>query len=198
MTASTERPSRRAPRRCGSPTSSSSGTPRAARRRCTRCCAATRRSSCRSSRSRGSSPPTARALPAAARARCPRRSRSTSRCSRRRGAGPARRRGLAVLPALARRRRGGSPRLQPGRADHRDPARARELPALVAPRSCPEPRRDREATCAGRSSSRSGAPAGDPRRSHGRRRCSTPTASRYVEQLRRYHDAVPAASRCWC
>ena len=46
----------RPPRGRGCPTSSSSGTPRAAPPRCTRCSAATRRSSCPTSRSRSSSP----------------------------------------------------------------------------------------------------------------------------------------------
>ena len=105
----------RAPGRAGCPTSSSSGTPSAAPPRCTRCCAATRRSSCPSSRSRGSSPATcARAsspkhagpLPADARG-------VPARCSPRRPAGPARGRGLLLLPVVARPPRAAIAEVQP-------------------------------------------------------------------------------------
>ena len=49
------------------------------------------------------------------------------------GDGPARRRGLAALPAVARRPRRAIAELQPAREDRRDSARAGELPALVSP-----------------------------------------------------------------
>ena len=58
-------------------------------------------------------------------------------------------RGLLPVPVVARGR-GRDRRRTARRAHHRDPARARELPALAAPAAAAEPPRDRAGTCAGR------------------------------------------------
>ena len=186
--------------RTGSPTSSSSATPSAARPRCTRCCAAIRRSTCPSSRSPRSSPTTcARAFSAPGRGRCRRRSRSMWLCSRRPvpDSCAGRRRPPTSPP---RRRRAASPRLRPDARVDRDPARAGELPALAAPAVAAEPRRDREGSA-------QGARAGAAQRRQGRRiprRSPRPQMLlysehvRYVEQLRRYLAGARAASGCWC
>ena len=179
----------------GSPTSSSSGTPRAAPRRCTRCCGATRRSTCPTPRSRGSSrrdmrprfqPRRAGVAPADAR--------GVPGAVRRRAARAARRRGVVVLPVVAHRRRARSPRCAPEARDHRDPARARELPALAAPAAAADPRRGREGPAHG-DRARAGARREGkhiPRRSHRPQLLQYSDHVRYVEQLRRYHARVPA------
>ena len=77
-----------------------------------------------------------------------------------------------------------------GRADHRDPARARELPALAAHAVRAERTSRPRRTCARRSrSSPRGAQAGRSRATPlARRRCCYSEHVRYVEQLRRYHE----------
>ena len=195
MTASTER--RRGGRtRAGGadrPTSSSSGTPRAARPRCTRCSRATRRSTCPTSRSRGSSRATCAPRFAAAEQRgCRetleeylalfdgRRAASSAWARPRRptcGRAPP---PSAIAAAAARR------------ADHRDPARAGELPALAAPAAAAdhvETEKDLRKAIALE------APAGRqtvPRRSHRPQLLRYSDHVRYVEQLRRYRRGVPA------
>ena len=81
--------------------------------------------------------------------------------------------------------------LNPGRADDRDPARAGLFPALVSHADGREPRGEGE-----------GLPQGDRARAaqarecrgegSSRRSCSTPSTSRYADQLRRLHASFPA------
>ena len=129
MTTSTELLHRaRAPRR-GCRISSSSVTPRAAPRRCTRCSAAIRRSSCPTSRS-----PLLRTRPervaGARRMGFRARWRSTCRCSPLpAGSSASARRRRHMARAGPRRHRRAAARC----AHHRDPARAGKLPALTAP-----------------------------------------------------------------
>ncbi len=114
----------------------------------------------------------AQPLPAVGgRRRCRRRSRSTSRCSstprEEQRVGEA---SSGYLPSVEAPRQHRA--RAPGRADRRDPARARELPALAAHATAAGPHRDREETCAGRSrSSRCGGRASASRGARrGRRR----------------------------
>ena len=172
-------------------TSSSSGTPRAARPPSMRCCAGTRRSTCRRPRSRGSSRRAARAhataaagIPAdARRVRC--------RCSPEPSPGSASAR-------RARRTSGRAPppgesrACSPRRAHHRDPARAGELPALAAPAVRADLRRDRERLRAGaRARGRAGAKGATPAPLLLAAGAAVLRARRYVEQLRRYLALFP-------
>ena len=124
----------------------------------------------------GARPPARHARPVPA--RC-------SRCARRASAW-ARPRPPTCARAWRRRR---IAELAAGRADHRDPARARELPALdasgAAARTTSRPRR----TCATRSSASEREPATQQAGSAGTR---LETACEYAAQLRRYHEAFPA------
>ena len=107
-----------------------------------------------------------------------RRSRSTSSLFADAGPDAARRRGLLVLPVVAHR--GGAHRRGPaGRADHRDPARAGELPALAAPAAAADARRVRAGPAQGaRARSRRGATASTSRAARTARSCCcTPTTS---------------------
>ena len=177
MTASAE-PRLARPRPCGSRTSTSSGIPRAAPRRCTRCSACTRRSSCPTSRSRGGSPPICASASRPRRRRATRRrSSSTRRCSSPPAPGqlvgeasPSYLRSRVAAEEIARR--------APGRADRRRVARAGRVPSLDAPRDGPEPGRGRARPAPrdgrrGDACGRAGRRAGSPRR----RCCATPTAS---------------------
>ena len=140
------------------------------------------------------------ALPAAAQPdAAAQRSRSTWRCStrpapeQRVGEASPSTSGRAPPPrAIAR----GAAR----RAHHRDPARAGELPALAAPavRCRPTSRRetDLRKALALEDARREGSDI--PRTSHWPQVLLYSEHVRYVEQLRRYHARVPAASRCWC
>ena len=177
----------------GSRTSSSSVTPRAAPRRCMRCCGATPDLH-------------ARAQGAALSASSPGRSRRPARASSRLrtrchersmhylalfdGALPEQRAGEASSsylrsPDAPRSHRADGSR----RADHRDPARARQLPALAAPAASAGPRRERARPAPGAALEReddraaTGAPAAALRYSD---------HVRYVEQLRRYHEFFAA------
>ena len=195
MTASTE-PSTAAPPRAagGCPTSSSSGTPRAAPPRCTRCCARHPQIFMPELKEpwffAGDMRPRFQPRTPAPR---PRRSRST--CALFAPPQPEQRvgRGLLLLPALARRGRARSRSCSPTRASSRSCASPRASCARCTC-SCCGPRRDRARTSAGRSRSRPrAARAGRSRAARtGRSCCMYSDHVRYVEQLRRYHDGVPA------
>ena len=153
--------------------------PRAARRRCTRCCArhpqifmperkepwffAERAARAHAAAARRHAAD-ARGVPRAVRAGAARAARS------------ARPRALYLWSRTAARRDRRGPA---GGADHRDPARAGELPALAAPAVRRDLRRDRERLRARRWRSRPrGARAARSRATRtGRRRCCTPTTS---------------------
>ena len=78
--------------------------------------------------------------------------------------------------------------LQPRRAHHRDPARARELPALAASAAAADPRRDRERPAQGDRAGGATAPGqADPAPLAPARALLYSEHVRYVEQLRRYH-----------
>ncbi len=147
----------------------------------------------------GSSPPTcARAFSAKPPARCRTRSRSTWRCSSR--ASPEAAGGGGLLFVSGVHCRGAQHRRAAARrAHHRDPARARQLPALAAPAAAAEPHRDRAVPARGacaRARAASGptdpaplaAPAGAALlRARALRRAAAPLSR-----------AVRGASRCWC
>ena len=120
--------------------------------------------------------------------------RRVPRAVRRAARRAARRRGLARLSVVARRPRGA---IAAGRSPTRGSSRSCASPRASCARctcSClRDLRGDRERLSQGdRSSRRSAAQGGRSRATRtGRRRCSTPTTSRYVEQLRRYEDALP-------
>ena len=140
---------------------------------------ASRRSSCRSSRSLVLRHRPAPPLPAAAApARCPKTLEDYLAlfAAAREGSAWARRPRsyLWSHEAAAGDRRGAA-----RGPHHRDPARARELPALAAPAAAPEPHRGREATAHARSrSSASAAPGGASRAARSARSCcSTPSTS---------------------
>ena len=113
------------------------------------------------------------------------------------GSAPARR----PRPTCGRARR---PRAiadaQPGRAHHRDPARARQLPALAASAAAADTRRGPSGTFARRSRSRRpGAKAGSV--SHAARTarscCSTPTTCATSSSCAAT-TRCSRPSRCWC
>ena len=85
--------------------------------------------------------------------------------------------------------------VQPGGADHRDPARARELPALAAPAAAAEPHRERAEPAPGdRARARAAQGRQIPRRSPRPQALLYSEHVRYVEQLRRYHDVFAAGA----
>ena len=179
-------------------TSSSWDTPRAARRRCMRCCGHTRRSTCRTPRSRGSSRPTcsrasSRGAPVAGR----RRSRSIWRCSRRPlpSSAPARRH--RRICGRARRRRA-SRRSRPRRGSSRSCASPRASCARCTCSCCRVTWRSRRIFARRSPSKRSVATAAGYHASPTARSCcSTREPVRYVEQLRRYEQCFPP-SGSWC
>ena len=105
----------------------------------------------------------------------------------------ARRRGVTALPVVAHRGRRTSQR-SARRAHHRDPARARELPALAASAAAAELYIETETRLRqGDSRSRHSAARGKhvPRHTHRPQLLLYSEHVRYVEQLRRYHAAFP-------
>ncbi len=102
------------------------------------------------------------------------------------------------VPVVAAPPRARIAALQPARADHRDPARAGELPALAAPAAAADPRRDGGGSAQGaRARGRGAGAAADPARHPRPRRCSTPSTcatSSSCAATTRCSDR----SRCWC
>ncbi len=119
---------------------------------------------------------------------------------RRRGPAAERVGDILAVPVVARRRRPRtSLRLQPQRAHHRDPARARELPALAASADAAEhieteqdlrkalDLEPRQARRAGRSRAVALAAA-----------LAVFRACALCRAAAQYHEALSARSRCWC
>ena len=190
------------PQRGESPTSSSSATPSAAPRRCMRCSGATRRSTC----------PTQGAAVLRARSACARRSRraleQTGRhpetldeylvAVRAAQARPARRRGLDLLPVVARRAAAAIARLQPAAriiAILREPASFLRSLHLQMVQNHVETERDLRKAIALEGVRRQGERI--PRHAYWPQALMYTERVRYVEQLRRYHAVFPR-SRCWC
>ncbi len=182
-------------RACGrrSPTSSSSGTPRAARRRCTRCSAPPADLHARRQGAVVLRRGAARAHPAAPGRDARRRSRSTRRCSPAR-ARAARRRGVARCTCGRTPPRARIAAVQPDAriiAILREPASFLRSLHLQFVRDL---RRDRDGPAHGaRARAGAGARAGEiPRYTYWPQALLYSEHVRYVEQLRRYHDAVRA------
>ena len=129
--------------------------------------------------------------------RCRRPWRSTSRCSP--APRPSSRRGRPPR-YISGRSAAALDRGAPARgADHRDPARAGELPALAAPAVAPEPHRVRARPAHGdRARGRRGGKASAFRPARcARRRCSTPTTFATSSSCAATTRCSPR-SRSWC